>query len=109
MKRLILSLLAVGIAARGLGAPAPTQTPEVLPANVKWVLRLDVKALCDSAFGKEILASLAGTPGEAKLKAFEALTSIRIPRDVLAITACGSGGAERGGGSTCAATGMCRN
>lgn len=99
MKRLILSLFAIGIAANGLCAAAPASAPaqESLPANTKWVLHLDVKALCASALGKEILASLAGTPGEAKLKAFEALTSINIARDVLAITACGSGGAERGG------------
>lgn len=68
-----------------------------LPANTKWVLHLDAKTLLASPLGQEILASLPGTPGEAKLMAFEALTSIDVRHDLLAVTVCGAGDASRGG------------
>lgn len=80
----------------GLGAAAGLPL-ETLPANAKWVLHLDVKALRDAPMGREILAALAGSPQEAGLKAFEETTGVDVRRDVSAITVCGAGGEEQGG------------
>ena len=95
MKRhLFAILLAAAAALHAAGAALPLDT---LPANAKWVVHLDVKALRASALGREILAAIPGSPAEAKLRAFEALTSIRLTNDVDAITFCGTGTAEQGG------------
>ena len=97
MTKNILALLfaaAVAVCARADAAGLPLET---LPANARWALHLDVKALRDAPLGKEILASLTNTPAEAELRNFETTFAVDIRRDVSSVTACGAGSAEQGG------------
>jgi hypothetical protein len=91
MKRLLLLGAMLAAAVRGGGLPLTN-----LPATVKWALHADVRALRASPLGEKVLAAIPGSPAEAKIRAFAALTSIDLQRDVDAITLCGSGGPEQG-------------
>jgi hypothetical protein len=68
-----------------------------LPANSRWVVHLDVAALRRSAIGPALLERLSGEGPAAKLRAFEALTSINLTQDVNSVTLCGRGGRDEGG------------
>ena len=89
-------LAATAAACAGVSAAASLQL-EMLPANARWVVHLDAKALRDSPPGKELLMALAGSPQEADLRAFEAMAGCDVRRDMTTLTACGAGNAEQGG------------
>jgi len=83
-------MLSLSAAGEGLSASS-------LPANTRWMLHLDARALLQSPLGQELLTSMAGTSSEAKLTAFEALTSIDVRHDLRSVTVCGAGNADQGG------------
>jgi len=97
MKHTRLLRLAVMIASCAAVGTAANLPLESLPANAKWVLHLDVKALRDSPLGRELLTALAGSPQEADLQVFEAAFACDVRRDLVAITVCGAGGEAQGG------------
>jgi hypothetical protein len=97
MKKSTLFYLLVAVVGHCVGVVAAASLPlETLPANARWLLQLDVKALRAAPLGKELLADLAGTPTEAELQAFETTFACDVRRDLDAVTACGDGGAEQG-------------
>ena len=93
----LLLLVATIAGFAGVAAAAGTLPLETLPANAKWVLHLDAKALHDSSLGKELLAALPGTPADTSLKAFDATFACDIRCDLTAVTICGSGTVTQGG------------
>jgi hypothetical protein len=97
MKARLLLLLSTAAVAICAGAAAAAGLPlETLPASARWMLHLDAAALRDSPLGREILAAIPGTPAEAELNSFAAMTGCNVRSDLAAISACGSGGAEQG-------------
>ncbi len=97
MKARLLLLLSTAAVAICAGAAAAAGLPlETLPSSARWMLHLDAAALRDSPLGREILAAIPGTPAEAQLNSFAAMAGCDVRRDLAAISACGSGGADQG-------------
>ncbi len=85
-----------------LAAPllAPAAEPRDLPADTKWVLRLDLKAaqaapLMSAVIGK--IAPAKRREAQAKLAAFKALFGVDLLQDIREVVIAGEGQAEKGG------------
>ena len=92
--RLIIGLMIlVGCAASGVKAQIK---PQHFPADVKWVLHLDLKALNASCMGDFIRRSM-DEQALRGLTSLKAMSGIDMTNDVDSLVVCGKGAAEAGG------------
>jgi hypothetical protein len=87
-----LLVLAVCVAT---GAQAQIKTQH-FPADAKWVLHLDVKALTESAMG-QFLRQAMDEEAQRGLTALKAMCGIDLTNDVDSLVVCGKGDAQAGG------------
>ena len=66
------------------------------PADAKWAMHLDLKALNASPLGRSVRASL-GAEAQRGLAALKAMSGIDLTNDVDSVVLCGKGDARAGG------------